>query len=183
MERIIQKYRIATARLKEYDYSTPNWYFVTINTKNHKEYFGEVKNDKMYLNDLGRIVKEEWVKTSEIRKNIELDSYAVMPNHFHGIIIITEKVETRRGVSLHEDEDRQNKFSDPIAGSLSVIINQFKGAVTKRAKIGGLQLFSWQSRFYDRIIRNEHELNAICNYIEQNPLRWELDYDKETLEL
>ncbi|NCS81181.1 MAG: transposase, partial [Ignavibacteria bacterium] len=44
MERIIKKYRIASARLKEYDYSTPNWYFVTINTKDHHEYFGEIKN-------------------------------------------------------------------------------------------------------------------------------------------
>lgn len=182
MERVIHKYRIASARLKEYDYSTPNWYFVTINTKNHQEYFGEVKNGKMCLNDLGKIVEEEWVKTAEIRKNIDLDYHVVMPNHFHGIIIITEKVETRRGVSLHEDEDRQNKFSDPIAGSLSVIINQFKGAVTKRAKIGGLKHFSWQPRFYDRIIRKERELNAIRNYIDQNPLRLELDYDKETLE-
>jgi REP element-mobilizing transposase RayT len=183
MERTIKKYRIASARLKEYDYSAPNWYFVTINTKDHHECFGEIKSGRMFLNELGKIMEEEWLKTSEIRKNIELDYYVVMPNHFHSIIIITEKVETRRGVSLQENEDRQNKFSDPIAGSLSVIINQFKGAVTKRSKIIKLNNFSWQPRFYDRIIRNERELNTIRNYIEQNPLHWELDYDKETLEL
>ena len=180
MEHTIKRYRIASARLKEYDYSTPNWYFVTINTKDHHEYFGEIKNSRMYLNDLGKIVNEEWLKSTKIRKNIELDYYVIMPNHFHGILIITETVckDVARNVSTNKI------YSDisPVSGSLSAIIRGFKSAVTNQIHNYGEKHFSWQPRFYDRIIRNERELNAIRNYIGQNPLRWELDYDKETLE-
>lgn len=181
MFRTIEKYRIASARLKEYDYSAPNWYFVTINTKNHKEYFGEIKNGKMNLNDLGKTAEEEWIKTPELRKNIELDYYVVMPNHFHGILIITETI--CRDVARNVSTNKKYSEISPQAGSLSTIIRGYKAAVTKRIHETGDKNFSWQARFYDRIIRNERELNAIRNYIEQNPLRWELDYDKETLEL
>ena len=79
-------------RLKEYDYTNPNWYYVTICTKDKVCCFGKVKNGKMILNDYGKIVEEEWLKTKEIRKNIDLDYYVVMPNHFHGIIIIESNV-------------------------------------------------------------------------------------------
>ncbi|MDP1614612.1 MAG: hypothetical protein Q8L68_02335, partial [Methylococcales bacterium] len=66
---------------------------------------------------------------------------------------------------------------------LSNMIRQFKARCTFDIRNNCTAKFTWQPRFYDRIIRNERELNAIRNYIEQNPLRWELDYDKETLEL
>ena len=66
----------------------------------------------------------------------------------------------------------------PKKGSLAVIIRSFKSAVAKAARESGLKHFAWQPRFYDRIIRNEKELYNIRKYIEQNPLRWELDKDK-----
>ncbi len=172
MERTIERYRIPSARLKEYDYSTPNWYFVTINTKKHQEYFGEVKNGKMYLNELGKIVEEYWNKITEHYNMVQLDYFVIMPNHVHGIIILDYIVETGHAPSLQKKTH-----------TLGNIIGSFKSAVTKQLHEHDEKHFTWQSRFYDRIIRNERELNAIRNYIEQNPLRWELDYDKETLEL
>ena len=129
----------------------------------------------MALNELGRIVEEEWVKTKEIRSNVELDYSVVMPNHFHGIIILNSKkdnVETCRGKSLQEIE---RVFSKPIKNSLSIIINQFKGSVKGWANKNGYNNFSWQPRFYDRIIRDEKELYNIRKYIKQNPLKWEFE--------
>jgi REP element-mobilizing transposase RayT len=81
-------------RLKEYDYTNPNWYYVTICTNNKNCVFGRLNNGKLALNELGEVVKEEWLKTNAIRPNIKLDYFIVMPNHIHGIIII----ESSRGV-------------------------------------------------------------------------------------
>lgn len=92
-------HRIESSRLKDWDYSTPGWYYITICTKNFKNWFGEVKNGKMALNKFGDIVDEEWNRTEETRKNVELDYYVIMPNHFHGIIIIKDVETSRREVS------------------------------------------------------------------------------------
>jgi REP element-mobilizing transposase RayT len=81
-------YRIETSRLKDWDYSTPWWYYVTTCTKNFRNWLGEVKNGKMILNEFGKIVEEEWLKTKEIRATVDLDFFVIMPNHFHGILIL-----------------------------------------------------------------------------------------------
>ena len=75
-------------RLKGYDYSSNGAYFITICVKNRECIFGEIINGEMYLNDYGKIVSEEWLKTEKVRKNIIIDEFVIMPNHFHGIIII-----------------------------------------------------------------------------------------------
>lgn len=172
MAKFKETFRIESARLEEWDYSNPWWYYVTINTKNHIHYFGKVENGKMILNELGMIAEKQWLYTKEIRKNVDLDLYVIMPNHIHGIIIINP-VETRHGVSLQQT----NAFSKPIKNSLSVIINQFKGSVKRWSNQNAIRDFQWQPRFYDRIIRNEKELYNIRKYIEQNPLKWELEKD------
>ena len=79
-------------RLKNYDYSQAGGYFVTICTQNNECVFGEVINEEMRLNKYGKIVKDEWLKTREIRSNVMLDEYIVMPNHLHGIILIIDDV-------------------------------------------------------------------------------------------
>lgn len=80
--------------------------------------------------------------------------------------------------------ENENKFSKPIKNSLSVIINQFKGSVKRWANKNGYEDFQWQPGFYDRIIRNEKELYQIRKYIEQNPLKWEIEKNNpENLEL
>ena len=76
-------------RLKGYDYSLAGAYFVTICTQNRLCLFGNIAENQMRLNDAGEIVANEWMKTAEIRNEIELDEWVVMPNHFHGIVVIT----------------------------------------------------------------------------------------------
>ncbi|MCX6170839.1 MAG: hypothetical protein NTX65_15975 [Ignavibacteriales bacterium] len=178
MTKFKNTFRIESVRLKEWDYSNPWWYYVTINTKNHVEYFGKIENERMVLSELGLIVHEEWLRTKTIRQNVDLDYFVIMPNHLHGIIILEgEKiVETCRGKSLQQKNERV--FSKLIANSLSVIINQFKGAVKRLANKNGYKSFTWQPRFYDRIIHSEKELLNIRNYIDQNPSKWELEKGK-----
>jgi len=163
------KYRIDSTRLKEWDYSTPWWYFVTICTTNFQNWFGEIKKGKMILNDLGRIVEEEWLKTIEIRSNVDLDYYVIMPNHFHGIPII-KGTEIASSVETHRDASLRI-----VKNNLSDIIRGFKGSVKKRILTLGYEQFQWQSRYYDHIIRNEADLRRIRNYIQNNPLKWEMD--------
>jgi REP element-mobilizing transposase RayT len=75
-------------RLPEFDYSSEGSYFVTIVTQDRLFLFGEVVDGEMRLNEFGKIVEEEWERSDAIRKEIELDEYVVMPNHFHAIVHI-----------------------------------------------------------------------------------------------
>lgn len=178
MTKFKEIFRIESARLEEWDYSNPWWYYVTINTKNHVHYFGKVRNGKVVLNEIGNCAKKIWEEIPKHFQNIELDYYVIMPNHLHGIIIINP-VETRHGVSLQQHTNNNSDVKTPYMASLPLgdVIGKFKAAVTRWCNKNRNTNFSWQSRFYDRIIRNERELYNIRKYIEQNPLKWELEKD------
>jgi len=109
VDKFQDKYTIKSTRLENYDYAQNGLYFVTICTKNREELFGKIKDEKMILNEVGKIIQEEWLKTPIIRKNVFLDAWVIMPNHLHGIIEIINpipSVETPRwGVSetLHNN--------------------------------------------------------------------------------
>jgi putative transposase len=164
------KYRIESVRMKEWNYSKGGYYFVTICTLNGECIFGEVVEEKVQLSSVGKIVAEEWKKTERIRNNVLLDTWIVMPNHVHGIIIVdNDDVETHCHASL----PYKNKFG-PQRNNLSSIIRGFKSSTTVRIR-SIKHKFSWQSRFYDHIIRNEKSLSKIREYILNNPLKWELD--------
>jgi hypothetical protein len=99
MEKFQGKYRISSARLRTWDYSSEGIYFITICTKNREHYLGEIvtpnynrKQNEMELSALGMEVEMEWLRTPEIRPdmNLSLGEYQVMPNHFHAILIIGE---------------------------------------------------------------------------------------------
>jgi putative transposase len=167
-------YNRCSIRLKDYDYSTPGGYFVTICTYKRECTFGEVVDETMRLSPLGRIVQEEWLRTSIIRPDIELDAFTIMPNHIHGIIVIKEgtSIESRTRVGMHSCASlrRQPK-------SLGSIIAGFKSATTKRINEmrNELRRPVWQNRFYDHIIRTDKDLDNIREYILHNPLQWSLD--------
>jgi hypothetical protein len=76
--------------LRGYDYAQAGAYFVTICTQGRECLFGEVVDGEMRLNEWGHIVGDEWMKTAEIRDEIELDAWVVMPNHFHGIVVLND---------------------------------------------------------------------------------------------
>jgi len=149
---------------------------VTICTKNRECVFGNIINKRMHLLEIGQIVSNEWIKTEQIRKYVQLDKFVVMPNHLHGIIIIQHHgVETHGHASLQRHHE--NKFG-PQSKNLPAIIRGFKGTTTKQIHSIGFHNFQWQPRFYEHIIRNEKELNRIREYITNNPLKWELDKEK-----
>ena len=87
-------------RLKGWDYRRPGWYFITIVTQDRICAFGDVINGKMVLNKFGEIVQSEWLKTAEIRPNVFLDEFVVMPNHFHGILVITRDAKSNRAGAI-----------------------------------------------------------------------------------
>jgi REP element-mobilizing transposase RayT len=162
--------RRRSVRLRGHDYSRPGSYYVTLCTANRQCLFGDVIHGTVELNALGRIVEEEWRKTATIRPDVELDEFMVMPNHVHGILVI------RRG-------ERQNcgsrvaRFGRSVAGSVAVIVGQFKSVVTKtiNRERGTPGANVWQRNYYDRVIRNDQELNRIREYIRNNPNQWAED--------
>ena len=163
-------------RLQNYDYSQAGYYFVTICTQDRINYFGKIERQLMHLNEIGEIVKNQWVWLSTQYDYVELDTYIVMPNHLHGIVIIRDD---RR----HRDKYRRcGSRTAPTEGkpkSLGRLIGAFKTTSTKHINIyrgtPGAKL--WQRSFYDHIIRNEKSLDNIRVYIRSNPLKWALDAD------
>ncbi|MFK7756464.1 MAG: transposase, partial [Flavobacteriales bacterium] len=112
-------------RLEGYDYSSQGAYFITLCCRNREHLFGEIINGSMELNQLGKIIEEEWMKTIEIRSHISLGEWIVMPNHFHGIIHIEK--------DLGQNPEHIGKFRSP-SQTIGAIIRGFKGATTKRIK-------------------------------------------------
>jgi REP element-mobilizing transposase RayT len=170
----LEKHHRRSVRLKGYDYFSTGAYFVTICTWNRDCLFGEIIEGKIELNEYGKVVQQEWMHSGDIRPNVELDEYVIMPNHFHGIVIINAG-NICRGMARHAPTGRQ--FAKPIANSLSTIIGAFKSAVTKLIKIlrknPGMPV--WQRNYFERVIRNEKELFRIREYICFNPVQWDMD--------
>jgi REP element-mobilizing transposase RayT len=162
-------------RLSGYNYTQEGAYFVTICTYNRLTLFGEIIGEEMRLSPIGEIVEGEWRQTAIVRRNIELDAFVIMPNHLHGILVISDNttVGATRRVAPTDTDKRQL-----IADSLGAIIGQFKSVVTKRIlKRSDIHLEHplWQRNYYEHIIRNENELNRIRQYIASNPARWHED--------
>ena len=164
-----------SVRLSEYDYAGAGAYFLTVVTDSRALLFGAVVDDEMRLNDLGRIVEDEWLRTAEVRQNVLLDSHVVMPNHFHGILILQDS--GRDTVGATRRVARAPVSSGPQPGSIGAIMAQFKSLVAKRinAHRGSPGAVVWQRSFYEHIIRNETDLDETRRYIAENPLKWALD--------
>jgi len=174
-------------RLKDYDYSQAGAYFVTICAWQRECLFGEIVDGEMVFNDIGRIVVDEWEKTAQIRTNIELDVFSIMPNHFHGIFLIHKNVgahcmrpESAAKVTMAQFTENRAHISAPLrrqSGSIGSVFAGFKSATTKRINAfrnnPGCPV--WRRNYYERVIRNENELSRAREYIVNNPMKWELD--------
>ena len=168
-------------RLSGYDYTQPGAYFVTMNTHQRECLFGEIIDGVMLLNEYGSHAKECWIAIPEHFPNVELGVYVIMPNHVHGIIIITDRiVEVVGAVGVQHAVPLQPQSNSKIKpGSLNAIVRSYKSALTKQ--IHEEDEFSpekiWQRSFHDRIIRNKEEWRRIHLYIEANPTNWQEDRD------
>ncbi len=178
-----------SVRLPNYDYASVGYYFVTICAYNHEHLFGEIVGangcspgvnashdsggNAMALNDFGRIVQDEWIKSQTIRDEIELDEFIVMPNHIHGIVVIkraTDMLTRASGRSPLPMHVRTNMGSK----TLSSFVAGFKSAVTLRVNQfrGAPRMPVWQRNYYEHIIRCDKELNNVRKYIVNNPSQW-----------
>ena len=172
-----------SVRVKDYDYTSNGYYFVTICTHDKQQLFGQIKTRRgtaccalcilCALNEYGNIVNDEWIKSAHIRNKIELDEFVIMPNHIHGIIIIND-LGNDLGTARRAPT---GQFGFSVSGSLPTIVRAFKSASTKRINelrnSPGQKL--WQRNYYEHIIRDEKDLNRIRKYIKDNPAKWEDD--------
>ena len=176
----------SSIRLKNYDYSQPGAYFVTICTQNRSCLFGNVVDGQMVLSRLGEIVDKEWARTPQVRQEIELDVFQVMPNHVHGIVVITRESKSNCNGDIGGDVGAHGRAplqSDQGFGhmrppkSLGSFVAGFKSAATKHINVerGAPGHPVWQRNYYEHVIRNENELDTIRSYIVNNPVNWSKD--------
>jgi putative transposase len=177
-------------RLLEFDYSTSNYYFITICVNHLLPKLGEVLEGNMILNDYGSIVKEKLSDLPNKYNYVDLDEFVIMPNHVHSIIIIDRaNAPTVLSVAKKLSPDYSTQTSldlslQPKIKPLSELVGVFKTTSSKAIHEAGLHDFKWQRSFYDRIVRNEKELYNIRKYVNQNPLKWEIEKcDVENLDL
>ena len=148
-------------RLREYDYSSPGAYFITICTKNKEHLLWSkavgasiARPHKPELSPWGRVVEEAIHEIPEKYPAVNVDNYAVMPNHIHLLLTISAD-ESGRAM---------------LAPTVSTVVQQMKGAVSKK-----LGCSIWQKLFHDHVVRNLRDYEEIWNYIEDNPHRWTED--------
>lgn len=174
MDKFQNKYRIGSARLKNWDYGNNAPYFVTICIRNHEKLFGEISDGEMILNENGEIAEKIWMEIPEHFNYAELGCFVVMPNHFHGIICI-KKLKKEITVEKQSVSIVNGGFAgikNPMLNeNISRIVRWYKGRVTFEIR-KNYPNFEWQSRFWDHVIRNEESFNRIENYIQNNPKNW-----------
>lgn len=162
-------------RLPDFDYTRPGAYFVTICAHDRACLFGEIVDGEMRLNRWGEVVQQTWDAVPGHFSNVALDQFVIMPNHVHGIIV------------LNDDDRVGAQFIAP--GNIMSTANS--GAINRAPTIGNIvRCFKarctyvinllrhtptppvWQRNYYEHVIRNDHDLTTIRDYIAGNPARW-----------
>ena len=171
-------------RLPEFDYSQSGAYFITIVTQNRRSLFGDIKDDELKLNEIGEMIKGCWLNLLGRFPMVTMDEFIVMPNHFHGIIIMTDGMV---GSTLVVDPTGVGTSPTPTptrtpSPTLGDIIMAFKSITTNEyirgVKQSGWPAFNqrvWQRNYYEHIIRNDMDFQRVRDYICSNPLRWGSD--------
>ncbi len=168
-------------RLKGYDYSGAGCYYVTICTKDRKCILGKVVDGEMLLNRNGRIAREEWLRSADVRAELRLDGFVVMPNHIHGIVFFDAGKGDPPVAPTSVNGPRARSLGSFIAGYKSAVtrcINRTKpvGATGGSPVVGAGQTI-WQRNYHDHslTVRDDSELTRIRQYIRDNPRHWETD--------
>ena len=190
MEKYKNKYRIESNRRRGWNYANEGAYFITIVTANRECVFGDVVNGEIRYSQLGQIAYDEFMKSFEIRHELQIGAFCLMPNHLHAILILDnddfvgmhDSVETHGRASL---QSQSNGIAYRSPKSISSFVAQYKSSVVSRyddwvdtvgmGKKYNRQNPLWQSNYHDHIIRDEQEYSKIMEYIINNPLKWNDD--------
>jgi putative transposase len=150
-----------------YDYTQSNAYFITICTHQREHFFGEIINHQMELSLIGEYADTFWKSIPEHFGFVYLDRHVLMPNHVHGIVIITHNSD-----STYQPE----AFGKPRVNSIPTIVRAYKGQVTYQARQTSPELGTlWQGSYHEYIIRDGNEYRRIRDYILHNPHHWAED--------
>ncbi|HBB90342.1 MAG: hypothetical protein A2X22_11535 [Bacteroidetes bacterium GWF2_49_14] len=160
------RFRQGSIRLSTWDYGSNGDYFLTICTKDRVPYFGPIDRPGRDHTEIGQYAIVYWKSIPEHYPFVVLDEFIVMPDHIHGILSFSKK--NRNGWN-------PNQFG-PQTQNLASVIRGFKGAVKTYASIHDID-FHWQGRYFDRIIRNDQELDLTRDYILDNPRKWLAEYE------
>ena len=178
-----RKHHRRSIRLAGYDYTLPGAYFITIVTWQRECHLGEISGGKMKLSRTGKIAAREWALLNRRFPFLALDEFVVMPNHLHAIVHIKDQKNMGAGSTTSVPKDEPlfhlaSTESDSNPGvmprSLGAVIRAYKANVTRYCNHAQFSDDKpvWQRNYYERIIRNERELDAIRSYIRENPARW-----------
>jgi REP element-mobilizing transposase RayT len=177
---VTRRYINKPARLRKYNYDTPGAYFVTVCSKDRRDFFGEIENGEMALNPLGEIAKKCWLEIQVHFANVEMSEYVVMPNHVHGIILMFDNFfdteNSEKPSQRHAFDLRDKRMHE----KLPIIIGSYKSAVSRLIMISeSCAEFNWQTSYFDHIIRNERAFANIADYVKLNPSKWNEDLENK----
>ncbi len=175
------KYRSESHRLFNWDYSKDSIYFITFCTQEREYLFGKIINGIIELNDFGRIIEKEIIKSSEIRRNMLFHTSVIMPNHVHFLIeIITDTDSNKYNSEIQNNNHPDTHVSAYLQrkpNSISSFVSGFKSTTAKQINMKRNTPFQrvWQNNYHDHVVRNEKSFFHIYEYIENNPLHWNED--------
>jgi len=128
--------------------------------------FGKIIDGEIILSKIGKVVEKHLKEIPNHFENVYIDEYIIMPNHIHVIIAI---------VGVQNFEPLRNEYQKIIPKSIGSIFRAYKASVTKRCRTEGYKSKIWQRNYFEHIIRNQEDHFRIREYIQNNPLQWELD--------
>jgi REP element-mobilizing transposase RayT len=162
-------------RLPGRDYSRENAYFVTVSTVGKTCVLGDIVNGALMPSDSGRIIADEWAALGKRFAAVYLDAWVVMPNHLHGIVWLRPESAQQQGAQQRAPTRPGQPPGVPTGRKpLGQIVGAFKTAVMRRInqRDGTPGQTIWQRNYYERVVRDQAELNRIRTYIRENPWKW-----------
>ena len=167
--------RRRSLRLQAYDYAKAGAYFITIVTQDRRCLFGEIAAGEVRLNEVGRLVADTWQWLETRYPSVLMDEYVVMPNHIHGIIVMTGEGGGTGDSRIAPTQGRRGVGRKALGN----LIGAFKTVAAKRLNLArgtpGRRL--WQRNYYEHVVRGEEDMDRIRAYIRDNPLQWEFDVE------
>ncbi len=149
---------------------------MTICTNKKKSFFAHFEDDGVVLSRIGRVADLFLVDIPKHAPDVTIDQHVIMPNHVHAIIVI----DSVGAAYMPPAKPRIETTAPSNPGTLSVVVQMYKSAVTRWSRQNGYSGFAWQRGFYEHVIRNEDDLKETRYYIENNPLKW-IDDDHYTV--